>query len=219
MEKVLIGKGQNATCYLVNSRVLKEYNKPSNNKIFNNNILKLSTFSNNTFIFPDEVVFENDNLLKYYMEYIDGEKIYNINKLTKIDNYINAIKIVEYDTSSISIQKIMIRDCGLNNTLYTGDNKIYFVDTDFYITNCNKKDIFSRNLFNVSYSLLYPFLDIYNVFFISQKLNHYLKLVKQGKMLPSYFLSEVKYLIEKQIENKLNNLEDFKDSFNIILKK
>ena len=219
MDKRYINSGQTAKCYEINGRAYKEYKSQLIADEIENNIIKLSKYKSNSFIFPEELVYERDKFIGYYMKYIDGVKIFHLGSNIELDSYINAIIEVEDDVCNITNQNILISGPELTNTMYSRDNKLYFIDTDYYTVGKTNKDLLCKNLYKVSYALLYPFFDIFETEFILSNLNNYLNLIRQGKMLPSVFLSNLIIILEQEKYERLKTIKDVNNSLDLILKK
>ena len=192
-----ISSGKNGTCYLTTDKVV--FKNGLNLKI---EILeKLSNIYTNFFIFPKKLVYSKDNILiGYIMDYVDGVTIKNLNRSFDMSKYLNDIKRLEYEISMITLYNVSIIDAGINNVIFDNNDNIKIIDTDFY--NVSKKycNTFIQNEHALSYTLLYPFIDIYDYKFSNDSLNKYLNYLKDNRIKISSFIEEVN---DKLVKNDL----------------
>ena len=201
--KKSLGMGCNAECFLTDFGVVfKKFHFLDDDY---KDILKSTKYNSNTFVFPKLLVFLNNynSFAGYFMNYVEGDTIKNINKDVNINNYINAIKKVEDEIKVFTNYKFYLRDMAPTNVIYTKDNQIKIIDTDFYEHNSNKKNLFAKNLIIISDTVTSPIMDLFETEFKSQKLNKYKRMLIDSRMLPSSFVEEIiSELIKYNYENE-----------------
>lgn len=188
-----LGCGCNAECFLTKYGVVFKMMNDLGEDY--DTILKNSKYDSEVFMFPKMLVFLNnyskENYAGYLMKYANGDNLRNMSNDINILKYINSIKRVEEEIAKYSLYKIDLVDIGCTNIIYTKDDEMKIVDTDFYRHNSKEKNLYAKNFFNLSISTLMPFMDISNFDFKSDKLRKYLFKLLESRMLPSDFLYEV----------------------------
>ena len=120
-KKRVLGSGQNGTCYLTSDgQVFKRIYKP---QIVEGNISSTVGLSNNTYVFPKKLVTIESTIIGYIMDYVDGIELRYLNNEISLRDYINALKIAEYDIAAISSLGIYSFDVKVDNMFYTKDNR------------------------------------------------------------------------------------------------
>ena len=209
-----IGTGYNGRCYYAgNNTVYKEFYYPS---IFKDNISKLSNIKIPSFIFPNELVYVKDKFVGYTMDYVDGATLDAL-KSAPLTDYLKEIILFEYNIASLSNKKIFLSDLKDENIIFTKDNKLRVIDTDFYCKS-NNKDLYRTNLHFFSTSVLNPIMNVYTSEFNNNNLNYHKELLIDGRYLPSKFLIEVLKDLRRKLNNEINNINDVRNSLKLILK-
>ena len=127
MEKKLIGKGSFGECYLrKDGKVLKIYYDNTANSIMSKDFIV--GVINDTYIFPEEMVYFKNTPIGTVMKYIDSLPLDK--KDVSINNIINSIPKAYSDTDLLSKQGIELWDVFSYNVLY--DDGIKIIDTDFF---------------------------------------------------------------------------------------
>ena len=216
LEHKLLGRGENGNCFLTpDNKVFKRFDNPS---YYEKKISSLLGINVPTFVFPQALVQAKDVIIGYIMEYVEGMQIkYKTNQIS-ISEYINALKVSEYDIAAISNLGIYSIDLKDENVLFSSDKGFKIIDTDFYTKTKDKKGLYMHNMGNFTYAVLNPLFDIYTTSFNDRKLrNEYSKLI-DGKLLPSRFINLLlKYM---SIEDTRSiNLEEMSNELKLLYKK
>lgn len=143
--KKTIGKenGSLERCYLLedifeNPMVFKKL--PGMDK-YRDSYKFLAAHSSDTFIFPKTLVYLKNSMISenyysffgYLMEYINGVTLKHLGRDVLINEFIEALKLVEvaikYD---ISANYMKLCDMNPKNIIFTPDKKLKIIDTDLY---------------------------------------------------------------------------------------
>lgn len=223
-----IGSGCQGTCYLNyrDKKVYKIFNEFLDEEFYDDKItynkeeiMRFSGIANNTFIFPNDVIYVGDEIVGYITDYVKSNPLYQTNPLNlSLDKFSKNIQLAYNDIHIISNYNIATFDL-LYNILY-GD-KFYVTDTDEF--GFGLKDIsyidFNINNFNQELymflidGLFDEFVNDYNI--LKNMYNNqdedillFLKLLR--KYLSEYIGKDVKYLISaKKCLNKTKKKEKY----------
>jgi len=140
---------KNDKVYKISDRLIDDY-APG---ITSFNIEKFNDIQNDTYVFPNEIVYINNEPIGFIMDYVKGKMLYYVNPLeVDLDMYTNASEIAVSDTIKLSKQNISCSDVVFNTML--SDNKIKVIDTDSYDKlNILNEKILRSNLLNINHSL------------------------------------------------------------------
>lgn len=120
-------------------------------------IIKQCTIKNDSFIFPNDILYVSGIYKGYTQEYIKGN-IPTIENLDDLNLSLKNIKSLEHDITMLSKYHLLIKDLITRNSIYYND-KLYIIDTSRYtyeedysvylIENFNKRmlNYFFINLF------------------------------------------------------------------------
>lgn len=154
-----IDAGYWANVYKSEHGVIKLYNAKRIPKQIKENIIYLSEYENNSFIFPDELLYDKMHRLRAYtMEEIKGQKLSDLVNFGRfnisLEDLLLKYEILKNDVFTLSKNRIRIMDFTPDNILFDGDFKI--VDLDFYRKDkiSTIKELYKDNLSNVSAELL-----------------------------------------------------------------
>ena len=153
-----LGCGCNADCYLTKFGVVFKMMFYPEMEDYNT-ILKNSEYSSEVIIFPKLIVHLKHKFIGYLMEYADGNNLKDISDKVNIIKYIKAIKRLEEEIYKFSNYKIKFVDIGYTNIIYTKDDKMKAIDTDFYEHDSNDESLLLNNLYSLSESVIKPFID------------------------------------------------------------
>lgn len=202
-------KGRSSTCYVLeNGDILKIFNNPKRKE----EIKKFKYFleySNNSFMFPKELVYDS----KYFYGYVTGfinantlEDSFYKSSLVKLSSH--SLKL-ERDIDLISQAGILVNDLHSKNILYDGA-KLSVIDFDDYDINkdINKTNISNQRDYKGVISNL--FLDYTQLKFdkkqyLLEKLNKY----NYMTIRPSEIIIIMKELLEKYCGEEIDKVEDF----------
>lgn len=178
-----------------------------------NEILRFGTIKNGTYIFPDEVVKLNNQVIGYISRYVSGKSLYMINPLLiKLDNFSRAIKPVINDTKIITDMDIATHDV-MYNIMY-GNNKFHIIDTDEYSYSIrNYEVLFKHNILNFDLSIKYFLVDnLFDEFVYDNKL---LKEMYNADDCSSLdFLKAFRKLLSEYSDQNVDNLAQVKQYVN-----
>ncbi len=188
-----LASGKNGTCYLTSdNKVFKNVNN-----IDSKRVEILSKIASDFFVFPECLVYYKDKIVGYIMEYVDGSTFKNTDFDFNIEEYLSLIKKLEYDIAKLSNLGITVIDSGINNVMITKDNSIKIIDTDFYSINNRYKNIHYNNMGALTYALMYPFFDVVDYRFKSNRLNKYVNLLLKSR----YNISSMIELLNIELKN------------------
>lgn len=178
-----------------------------------NEILRFGTIKNGTYIFPDEVVKLNNQVIGYISRYVSGKSLYMINPLLiKLDNFSRAIKPVINDTKIITDMDIATHDV-MYNIMY-GNNKFHIIDTDEYSYSIRSYEVlFKHNILNFDLSIKYFLVDnLFDEFVYDNKL---LKEMYNADDCSSLdFLKVFRKLLSEYSDQNVDNLAQVKQYIN-----
>ncbi len=219
-----IGEGAFGTCYLTkDGKVIKIFHR--NHVRFENDIKKLSTLNNGSYVFPQELLYypivESGYLIGYIMEYVKGNELYNLFPSTDMNKLLAAICILEKDTDRLSEEHIQIKDMKGGNTLYTYDNRIKVIDTDLYgfIANANYNNIQNGNMQEIAYLISTAVIKRNERQFKSTRLLNLYNDSYYGKVNPSCFLFEIMEEIRRVSKEEVETYQDFYRGMRLIMRK
>lgn len=221
-KKKFLGKGCSGECYLTeDNQVFKE--------LYNNNqdFYSLKTFThvkNDSVVFPNKIVYlkekNDENIIGYLMDYVDGYLFKDIPLNEKIDYLINASIKAEKDILALSFEKaIIMEEINTANVIYSSDNRFKIIDTDFYTYFPSEEEtiIYRTNMHewgNYMMSVLvtdYPFkYDEINYLYEDCVLN--------GRVKPSLIISKIKEILETESNKKINTLDEYQNNLKLIKK-
>ena len=121
-------------------------------------IMRFSHINNNTFIWPEDTIILNGEVVGYITQYVNAKSLYKINPLTvNLDTFYDAIINAKKDIDLISNYKVVTMDM-MYNVLY--NNSFSIIDADDYYYLDDDKDIeinrqINHNNFNME---IYYFL-------------------------------------------------------------
>lgn len=209
-----LGEGQNGHCFkLDDNTAFKLLDSP---RVFEDCIKRLSKIRLSSFVFPRELVYVKDKFVGYTMDFIDGVLLDNA-KYAPLDKYLREIRKLEYDIAALSLKKIYTLDLKPRNVLYSFNDGVKVIDTDFYC-HSNRKNVYQINLYNLSSTILHPIMDVYDIDFESRDLNNKKELLNSGKYLPSKFLLDVLKELRKEIDFEIDNTTAVKTALELIRK-
>lgn len=209
--KYPIGNGSTAMCYLLDDgRVFKEF-RPCLSVREMANFKMLLNIQNNSFRFPQELVYDDKNFYGYVTGYASGKTIDESIKDANLEKLSIHTISFENDIKRLSEQGIKIRDLNGSNLMYDG-NKLIGIDTDMYTKEDDPVDLLTQeNVFYYKFLLNNVFCmnlnRLKNIDFILEKSTEYtaLKNVTSGEMI--YNILE---LLKKQYGSEIKSISDIK---------
>lgn len=145
-----IGSGSQGECYLnvKNNTVYKIFLSYIEDSICYNkkeDILKFSNINNKTFLFANDVVMVNDDVVGYISKYVNATNLYKINPLNvNLNNFEKLVSSSLNDVDNISEKSIRLYDIPYNILL---GRKLYVTDFDEF----NYVDIDTQKLKKFNY--------------------------------------------------------------------
>lgn len=205
-----LGAGSQGECYLENKEK-KVY------KIFfdcfekdyvcyydKSDFLKFSHLINTTFIWPNDIISYNRNIICYVSNYINAKDLSKFNPLfIDLDSLETAIKKAHYDIKYITDNDIVMYDI-MYNILYNGST-LYLIDTTEYAIG---KDAY-QNYSNFDKSIFYFLTDGYFNDFIENDKN-LSDIVNSDEFNMLYFLKEFRIKINTIMGDNVLKLKDAK---------
>lgn len=184
-----IGCGYNGKCFRTQDwRVFKElFFKDEEERL-----KRLVGFSSDVFVFPETLVYSKKEFLGYLMRFVSGYKLVDLDNSESIRIFMYALLSVEREVIELTKNKIKINDSSHYNIIYTEDKRLEVIDTDFYDVCKSNEYLYRKNLINISFGTLAPFIGYreYNDF-IDENLRKIYKYLCNGLIKPSEFLYEL----------------------------
>lgn len=185
----MIGYGSQGTCYLNSTKnivykVFNQYLDEEDNEYYidysKENIMRFSKIKNDTFIWADDLIYVNNEIVGYISNYVSAKSLYKINPLNvNLNELIDKLQIVKNDIKIISNHGVLLYDI-VYNILY-GEN-IYSIDFDEYAySDMDNSKIIIENNKRFDYEI-YMFLieNYFNEFILS---NNMLNRIYEAKEL------------------------------------
>lgn len=171
-----IGMGSQGICYydFRNNNIYKifhqffdEYDEELYVRYRSEDILKFIDIKNDTFIWPKELVFVDNEIVGYISDYVDAKSLYQINPLVvDLNDFAKSVKNVEKDLIIISDNGVKTFDM-MYNILY-GNKDIFVIDHDDYsFSSIDPKELFRKNSDNFNREIMLFLVDGYFDRFIS----------------------------------------------------
>ncbi len=202
-----IGKGQNSKCYLTENDkyVFKHIHNPDEL-----NLVRLSKFYSSHFVFPRVLVYKSDGqLVGYLMEYIDGNTLDKLPAFVSLEKYSTEVERIEREIEVLTCYRLRLRDMGRTNMIYTHNDELKVVDTDFYIPRNKSKRLYLANMTSFAYGVMSPLTDISEPRFKNDTLNKYANHTISGRMKPSDLIYELKSEAKKKGIEDISTVGDF----------
>lgn len=214
----LLSSGSQGECYLDNNNRLvhKIYHQFLDNyndiKYNYDDIMRFSNISNNTYIFPKDVIEVNNEIVGYTMDYVVSKDLSSINPLLiNLDRLIANINNVSIDIENISDNGILSYDV-MYNILYK--NKFNIIDTDEYTyKDIDPNILFEMNKQRFDYAIYNFLVDGYFNYFI----NSYPKLknmYKDKNIDVVIFIEILRKYLSEYIGDEVNKLSDARECLN-----
>jgi hypothetical protein len=214
-EKKKIGSGCNGVCYLTSdNQVFKRIDYP---EIFEQNLRSLVGKRNPTYVFPKQLVSLNSIIIGYIMDYVEGVRLDYLGNEISIQDYLNALRIAEYDIAAISSMHIFSIDVSDDNILFSKDKRFKIIDTDYYRKLKTSSNIYNSNLRNFSHASLSLLLNLYKDRFKNNNLEYLRESLINGTARPSQFISTLlNYIQISDISN--SSVAELKDELKLLYK-
>ena len=196
-----IGNGCCADCYLTDNKKVIKIIKDKYRDF--DSIIKNSKYLSDVFVLPEYILYSENlqEFVGYTMEYVDGYTIEELPMMIKIRNYIEAIKEVEEEIAKFSSYRISLLDISPRNMMYTKNDTIKIIDTDFYEHNSDEKHLYAYNMIRFARAITLPLLNIFAYDFSDDKMNLYSKKLADSRMLVSDYIK----LLTDELDR--NNIE------------
>ena len=208
-KKEYIDKGDFSKCYDIgNHNVLKLFN----NSMSIADIHKfkyLLKYRNESFLFPFEFVYDEENFYGYITKRSLGKKIISNFSSLDIEKLSTHSILLEHNIKKISEAKISIDDMNGSNILYDG-KKIEVIDPDFYWIDkeTNTSEIQKRNLNSYKNTILVEFRANIGYY---KKTNYVLQKILKYEYMPmtaSTAMIKIKEDMEKYYKEEINTIDD-----------
>ena len=128
-----VGAGKCADLYKKNEEVYKLI-KQDAKRLYSKTIESLIGIKNRTCVFPNDLlVDENNQLIGYTMDYVQGTKLKDIFSQIPFEQMKEIINQAELGITEISENKILLDDFHFENMMWDSEEKcIKIIDTDFF---------------------------------------------------------------------------------------
>lgn len=176
-------------------------------------IKKFSNVANQTFVWSEDVIYVNNEVVGSVSKYVKGKNLYMIDPLQiNLNRFINGIEMVQKDIKTISKHGILTYDI-MYNTLYN-NGKFYIVDHDEYSYSYeNPVALMEKNFDNFNLEIMFFLID-----------NYFDEFISNSKILTSMygekgidiivFIKELKKLLSEYVGNEINYLKQAKSCLN-----
>ena len=126
-----IGVGTTAICFLMpNGKVAKIfYDMPGSSDFYIDRFEKMSSYGNDTFITPQELLIKDGKLIGYTYPYIDAKTLKFTSPFVKIDDFLSNYETYLKDAKSFSESLFVPSDLHGGNILYD-HGKCFIIDLD-----------------------------------------------------------------------------------------
>ncbi len=144
-----IGEGACSTVYRYNDNlVIKLFNEKGMSLHDEESFSDLMGIKNETCVFPETPVEANGHFQGYTMQYIEGTELFKVIKDLDLKKVIRAINKVEEDLKTLAIDKILFQDLNQGGIMWSSEEKIKIMDTDFFQKNddITEEEVYSSNL-------------------------------------------------------------------------
>ena len=149
------------------------------------------------------------------MDYVDGIELKYLNNEISLRDYINALKIAEYDIAAISSLGIYSFDVKADNMLYTKDNRFKVIDTDLFCKVKKNRELYNINMGNFSHSVMSPIFNMYSSRFKSRHLENKRGDLIEGKIPSSKYIKMLlRYLDIRESEDI--SIKDFSNELKLL---
>lgn len=172
---ICIGVGSQGICYydIINDKVYKifhqfldrndcdyiEYKKEE--------ILKFSQIINSTFIWANDVIIVNDEIVGYISDFANARSLYKINPLkVDLEKFSNCLDKVKKDLKAISDHGVKTYDM-MYNILYNKEEFFIIDHDDYSYSDMDSDKLYRMNCDNFNYEIMYFLIDNYFDEFIS----------------------------------------------------
>lgn len=153
------------------------------------------------------------------MQYVDGDKLLNIEDAVRFKEFVTALDTFEREMFRLSRQGILFNDLNQENLIWTTDGKLKAVDTDLY--DPTQDDEFGNagkeNIKELAETIIGQFR--LSSDFKNKELNEaVLKCGAYGRMRCSSLLEKIAEEGEKEQNKSIETIGDFNDSITLLKK-
>lgn len=215
-----LGEGLTGICYKVDNKVFKKFKMIPR---FPGLVKQLSMIHSDSFVFPNEFVYLNEYDIKYLqgylMSYIDGVSLKNINEIVNMKELCITLDNLEKEIKSLTEKDgLLIKDLHTENMLFTKDNKFKIIDTDLCVINPYDTVYNYRENMKELGNCILPVL-MGNSDITNSKVKYMYDLCTlESKAKPSKVLYEAIDCLEKETNEEIVTLHDFKENMKLIRK-
>lgn len=219
-----LGSGVSAECFLTSdNKAFKKFYGSNLGSMYKHLTTK-DRHKSDIFVFPKTYVFQYnddpDNFIGYLMEYIDGQKLSELESTTLLRDIISMVSMIEKDMKRLTYEGLMFTDLNTNNIIFKKDKTPKIVDTDLYESTYDDffGEMYRENIKELSSSIISDV--IRGGFTESHDLNGYiLDSLVHGSVLPSNVLEEVMLYIKSKTGIDVKTYEEYKNGLKLIKKK
>ena len=222
--KNYIAQGVYGSCYKVDDntafKLFHDYNYYLD---IYDNVKKLSTFDSDFFVFPEAFIYQYEispeTILGYTMQYIDGNKLNDLDKKVDIRRLFSLFDSLEKEIKEYTTEEgLLFEDIHDDNILFSKDGKLKVLDVDLYKFSIYEEPImiYKSNMKELGNCILPIFFK--KIRLKDEKLQrYYLSCILDGKVKPSYILFEALNSMEKEM-GSVNTLGEFDKGLKLIRK-
>lgn len=215
-----IGSGSQGYCYKIGNKVFKifsqyvydDYEDDEDFIIYSSwDIMRYSSLSNDTYVFPNDIISVGEVIVGYITNYVDGKALYKINPLNiSLDKFAKSLENVPSDIRFISDNGVLSFDVAYN--IMYGVNGFNVLDTlEYSMTDINSQELFKKNSANFNYGIKLFLIDGYFDTFISYYQNLY-DMYHDPNVDILLFLNELRDKLSNVEGHSVSRLRDAKKS-------
>lgn len=149
---IAIGAGRTARCYkMKDGNVIKIYkhNRMARELIsdpfFEDKMMRIDSISNETFIGPKKLVYQNGKIAGYIYELLDGKTLSKLSPKTRLSTIVQDLDVVFRNIKKISDQKFALWDVHTNNIIFDGGYRVIDLDQGGFSVLKSEEEIYLQN--------------------------------------------------------------------------
>lgn len=209
-KKTFLDKGKCSKSYLLeNGNVLKIFNNPKDLSEINRFKYFLE-YSNDSFVFPFEFIYDDKKFYGYITKFIEGKKLENIFPESSFLKLSTHSYKLEKNIDFISEGNIWLLDFHAENVLYDG-NKYSVIDHDEDAIANYLTDIKLRNKQAHRSLICNLFIENLSKFNIKRTVIDKINKYNVMRIYPSEMIIEIKNDLDKYFKEDIDSIEDIKN--------
>ena len=149
---ISIGAGCTARCYKTKEgNVIKIYKHNRFAKellarpFFEDNMRHIDVISNETFIGPKKLVYQDGKIVGYIYELLHGKTLSKLSSKTRLSTVVQDLDVVFENIKKISQQKFALGDVHTKNIIFDGGYRVIDLDQGGFLTLKSEEEIYLDN--------------------------------------------------------------------------